>query len=57
MNWREPVSDGFAAFGPGSATPEETGTCAFTVGNCGARVGTHERTHARQRFNTLFTPR
>ncbi len=33
LNWREPVSDGFAAFGPGSATPEETGTCAFTVGN------------------------
>lgn len=31
VTWSRQISDGFEAFGPGTAKPEETGTCTFTV--------------------------
>jgi hypothetical protein len=30
--WGEAISDGFSNYGPGTAHPEDTGTCHFSVG-------------------------
>lgn len=31
VTWRNPISDGYDDFGPGTANPSERGTCTFTV--------------------------
>ncbi len=31
VSWRQAISDGYAQFGPGTATVTETGTCTFTA--------------------------
>ena len=31
VTWREPISDGYAEFGPNTSTPFEEGSCRFTV--------------------------
>lgn len=31
ISWRQRISDGYADFGPGTARPQETGSCTFTV--------------------------
>ncbi len=31
VSWNAPISDGYASFGPGTNTPEERGSCTFTV--------------------------
>ncbi len=32
VSWSRPISDGYAQFGPGTATESESGTCTFNVG-------------------------
>ena len=31
LTWQAQITDGYDVFGPGTGTPEETGTCTFTV--------------------------
>lgn len=31
VSWRQRISDGYSDFGPGTARPQETGSCTFTV--------------------------
>lgn len=31
VTWQSAITDGYAQFGPGTANPEQTGTCTFTV--------------------------
>ena len=31
VTWREAITDGYNAFGPGTANPVQTGNCTFTV--------------------------
>ena len=31
VTWSREITDGFESFGPGTAKPEETGSCTFNV--------------------------